>query len=165
MDWFRRFEDHWIGFLGVEANQTTDALGLKSAYFVGKCQRIFFDHHHEGSWWNLEAGVKAGVAENYGEYEIVATCGDSNHFAGQFGKISQAPSFGGFLGINVAPLELFNVDWHYGHIELGVKLDYAYTIPRGISLEQSGEVVATQTLISRGNPNQIRLAVALRWTL
>ncbi len=165
MDWFRRFEDHFIGFLGVEANQTADALKLKSAYFVGKVQRIFFDRSHEGSWWNLEAGVKAGVAENFAEYSIAATCGDSNNFSGEFGKISQAPSFGGFIGVNIAPLELFNVDWHYGHIELGVKVDYAYTIPRGISLEQSGEVEATQTLISRGNPNQLRLVLALRWTL
>jgi len=165
MDWFRRFEDHWIGFLGVEASQTTDNLDLKAAYFAGKVQRIFFDRNHEGSWWNLEAGAKVGVAENFAKYSIAATCGDSNYFGGEFGKISQAPSFGGFLGVNVAPLELFNVDWHYGHIELGVKVDYSYTIPRGISLEQSGDVEATQQLISRGNPNQLRLGIVLRWTL
>lgn len=165
MDWFRRFEDHWIGFLGVEAGQTTDALNLKSAYIVGKVQRIFFDRHHEGSWWNIEAGVKVGVNENTVKYKLEATCGDSNQFYGIFTKTTQAPSFGGFIGVNIAPLELLNIDWRYGHIELGAKVDYAYTIPRGISLEQSGEVVATQTLISRGNPNQTRLTVVLRWTL
>jgi len=168
MDWFRRLDPKWIGFLGIEANQTSDSLGLRSAYFCGKIQRIFFDTVHEGSWLNIDAGLKLGVSENYAIYEVhaisVTANGDTNRFDGGFGKITQAPSFGGFFGVNIAPLELLNVEWHYGHIELGVKLDYSYTIPRGISLE-TDNVEATQQLISQGRASQTRLSVVLRWTL
>jgi len=164
VDWFKRLSDHWIGFYGLQANQSIADIPLKSIYVSTKMQRVFFDNHHEGSWWNIEGGVKVGVAESTKKYELEATCGEST-FGAICTKTTQAPSVGCFLGVNVAPLEALNLEWPYGHVEIAAGLDYSYVFPRSLSVEHDGNTVVTQKPLAEGPSHSLRASLVLRWTL